>query len=182
MDQDPYRTLGVSSSASDDEIKKAYRTLAKQWHPDRNPDDPDAETRFKEIGAAFEILSDPDKKALYDEFGAIGLQSGFDPTYARRSSSSGGIPSGFGDGIDLDDLFGGFFSGMDRIDRGLRRLGPSSASTSKLRPAADSTRCRSATAAPSMCGSLPGSATKRRCGSRVEAAPILAPANRAICF
>ncbi|MEO0603558.1 MAG: J domain-containing protein [Myxococcota bacterium] len=112
MNQDPYRVLGVPRDASDDDIKKAYRTLAKQWHPDRNPDNPEAEARFKEIGSAFEVLSDPEKKALYDQFGAKALEPGFDPHFARRTT---GVPPGFGaDGIDLDELFGGFFSGMDR--------------------------------------------------------------------
>jgi len=113
MDPDPYRVLGVANNASDDDIKKAYRTLAKQWHPDRNPDNPEAETRFKQINSAFGILSDPERRARYDEFGPIGLDPGFDPDYARRASARG-VPPGFGaDGIDLDDLFGGFFSRMD---------------------------------------------------------------------
>ncbi len=114
MNQDPYRVLGVPRDASDDDIKKAYRALAKQWHPDRNPDNPDAAARFKEIGSAFDVLSDPQKRRLFDEFGPIALESGFDPDYARQASSRG-VPPGFGaEGIDLDDLFGGFFSQMDR--------------------------------------------------------------------
>lgn len=117
MNADPYRVLGVSPSASDDDIKKAYRTLAKQLHPDRNPDDPEAEARFKEVGSAFAVLSDPDKRALYDEFGAISLEPGFDPNDARQAAR--GVPPGFeggfsAEGIDLDGLFDGFFSGMDR--------------------------------------------------------------------
>ncbi|MEN0065096.1 MAG: DnaJ C-terminal domain-containing protein [Myxococcota bacterium] len=123
MNQDPYRVLGVARDASDDDIKKAYRTLAKQWHPDRNPDNPEAETKFKEIGAAFDVLSDAEKRNLFDEFGPVSLEPGFDPTYARRTAH--GAPPGFGaDGIDLDDLFGGFFSQMGRGPQATRaRLG-----------------------------------------------------------
>ncbi|MCY4527358.1 MAG: J domain-containing protein [Anaerolineaceae bacterium] len=69
MDRDPYQVLGVSRSASDEDIKKAFRRLAKRWHPDANPDKPQAETRFKEISSAYEILEDPEKRKLYDRYG-----------------------------------------------------------------------------------------------------------------
>ena len=70
---DPYETLGVSRSASQDVIKRAYRKLAKKYHPDRNPNDPEAERRFKEVQQAYEILSNAESRAQYDRFGEAGV-------------------------------------------------------------------------------------------------------------
>jgi molecular chaperone DnaJ len=81
--QNLYSLLGVGRNASADEIKKAYRRLARKYHPDRNPGDAKAEERFKEISVAHDILSDPAKRGLYDEFGMEGLQAGFDAGRAR---------------------------------------------------------------------------------------------------
>jgi molecular chaperone DnaJ len=83
--RDYYEVLGVSRNASEQEIKSAYRKLAMQHHPDRNPDDPDAEEKFKEASEAYAVLSDAEKRAAYDRFGHAGLGgaggfSGFDPT------------------------------------------------------------------------------------------------------
>src|SRR5918992_6060370 len=98
--RDPYRTLGVDRKASDEEIKKAYRKLARQYHPDRNPGDTSAEERFKEVQEAYSILSDADKRKAYDSGGGIfGAGGGFDPGAFR------GNFGGFGD--ILSDLFGG---------------------------------------------------------------------------
>src|SRR5207248_5563723 len=98
--KDPYATLGVAKNASAEEIKKTYRKLAKKLHPDVNPGDKKAEERFKDVSAAFEILGDPKKRALYDEFGEVALSHGFDEEKAKKyrayqRAASGGGRAGF---------------------------------------------------------------------------------------
>ena len=119
--RDYYEVLGVSKSASDEEIKKAYRKLAKQYHPDMNPGDKTAEAKFKEVNEAYEVLSDKDKKARYDQFGHAGV----DPNFNPGAGGFGGFGGGFG-GMDFDlgDIFSSFFGGGAGGGGGARRNGP----------------------------------------------------------
>lgn len=126
-ERDLYDVLGVPRSATADDIKKAYRRLARKYHPDVNPNDKRAEEKFKEVTAAAEVLQDPKRRALYDEFGADSLRSGFDAAKAdayrqwkRQGAPQGGMPFDFGDfqevrvgdygtfdfGSIFEDLFG----------------------------------------------------------------------------
>lgn len=100
--RDFYEVLGVQKGASDDEIKKAYRQQAKKYHPDLHPNDAQAEAKFKEVNEAYEVLSDKDKKARYDQFGHAGV----DPNFG----AGGGSP--FGQDIDFGDIFSSFFGGF----------------------------------------------------------------------
>jgi curved DNA-binding protein len=115
--KDYYKTLGLEKSASDDEIKKAYRKLALEYHPDRNPGDAKAEDKFKEINEAYQVLSDPDKRAHYDRLGSAyssweghgGRSSGFDwGDWSYGQPGSGGVRVEYGGNVE--DLFGGGFS------------------------------------------------------------------------
>ncbi len=107
--RDYYEVLGVEKSASADEIKRAYRKKAMQYHPDRNPDNPEAEAKFKEAGEAYEVLSDEDKRARYDQYGHAGVDPNFGAGYGGGYGGGGfGGFSGFGDFGDIfSDIFGG---------------------------------------------------------------------------
>ena len=110
--RDYYEVLGVDKSASAEEIKKSYRKKAMKYHPDRNPGDKEAEEKFKELGEAYEVLSDDDKRSRYDQFGFAGV----DPNYgAGQGGGFGGGFGGFGGGFggfgDFGDIFGDLFGG-----------------------------------------------------------------------
>ena len=105
--RDYYQVLGVEKGASTDDIKKAYRKLALKYHPDRNPDNKEAEEKFKEAAEAYEVLSDDEKRARYDQFGFAGV----DPNYGSGQGGYGGGFGGFGDFGDFGDIFGSFFGG-----------------------------------------------------------------------
>jgi len=110
--RDFYEVLGVQKGASEDEIKKAYRKMAKQYHPDLHPGDAEAEAKFKEVGEAYEVLSDPQKKARYDQFGHAGV----DPNFGAGGAGGwGGADVDFGDIGDIfSSIFGGGFGGGGR--------------------------------------------------------------------
>ena len=106
--RDYYEVLGVQKSATAEEIKKAYRKAAMKYHPDRNPGDKEAEAKFKEVGEAYEVLSDDSKRQRYDQFGFAGV----DPSYGGGGNGPYGAGfSGFGDFGDFGDIFGEFFGG-----------------------------------------------------------------------
>ena len=104
--RDYYEVLGIEKNASDDDVKKAFRQMARKYHPDLNPNDSEAEAKFKEVNEAYEVLSDKEKRAKYDQFG----HSGVDPNFGAGGAGYSGFGSGFDMG-DLGDLFGSFFGG-----------------------------------------------------------------------
>ncbi len=120
--RDYYEILGVNKSASTDEIKKAYRKVAMQYHPDRNPGDKAAEEKFKEAAEAYEVLSDADKKAQYDRYGHAGVSGNGRGGFGGGGMNMEDIFSQFGD-IFGDDLFGSFFGGGQRSGGAQRRAG-----------------------------------------------------------
>lgn len=115
--RDYYEVLGVKRDASADEIKRAYRSLAKKYHPDMNPGDKEAEVRFKEVGEAYEVLSDTDKRRKYDQYG----HAAFDPA-SGAGSGFGGF--GGGEGFDFGDIFSSFFGGGSTGSRRSQRTMP----------------------------------------------------------
>src|SRR4051812_20064521 len=110
MKMDYYEVLGVERTADDGELKSAYRKLAMQFHPDRNPNNPEAEERFKACSEAYQVLSDPDKRAAYDRYGHAGVNG--------ASGFGGGSPFQQG---DLGDIFGDLFGEMFNMGSSQRR-------------------------------------------------------------
>lgn len=131
MAKDFYEILGVSKNASKEEIKKAYRKLARKWHPDINPGNKEAEQKFKEISRAHEVLGKEEKRKLYDEFGEEGIQAGFDAEKARQykqweafqQGSRARSAEGFGQYQSYEDVFGNLF-GFGREAGGFKTTGP----------------------------------------------------------
>ena len=121
---DHYAALGVARDASADDIKRAYRKLARQYHPDVNPGNKEAEEKFKQISAAYDVLSTPDKRKLYDEFGSEGLRGGFDPEQARsyrryrEDRATSGAPE---QDVPFDFDFGDLFGARARSSRAPRQ-------------------------------------------------------------
>ncbi|MGN1051678.1 MAG: molecular chaperone DnaJ [Acutalibacteraceae bacterium] len=114
--RDYYEVLGVEKGAGDDEIKKAFRKAAKKYHPDLHPGDKECEAKFKEVNEAYEVLSDSEKRARYDQFGHAGV----DPNFG--AGGPGGSP--FGGGFDVEDIFSSFFGGFGGFGGNRRSANP----------------------------------------------------------
>jgi len=132
LTEDLYRILGVEKSATEGEIKKVYRKLARELHPDRNKGNKEAEERFKKVSAAYAVLGKPEKRKLYDKYGVDGLRDGFDPAVWERAQGFGRRPGGgSGEPVDfggfsgfggMEDIFETLFGGAARGGRGTRRV------------------------------------------------------------
>ena len=124
--KDYYEVLGVPKNASEQDIKKAYRSMAKKYHPDRNKDNPEAEAKFKEVQEANEVLSDPQKRAAYDQYGHAAFENGGSGAGGFGGQGFGGQSFGGAGGFDFEDLgdifgsFGSFFGGRGQQSQGPR--------------------------------------------------------------
>jgi curved DNA-binding protein len=135
MPRDPYEVLDVKRDASEADIKKAYRKLARDYHPDRNPGDKQAETRFKEVQDAYDVLSDKEKRAQYDRFGFAGPQAGF-PGGGQTFHWGGGAPGGF-EGVDpaqAEEFLSQIFGGLGGMGGGFNRRARPGARTRQAAP------------------------------------------------
>src|SRR3954453_17297048 len=155
--RDPYSVLGVDRKASAEEIKKAYRKLARQYHPDRNPDDPKAEERFKEIQSAYDIVGDPDKRKQYDRggifFGSGGRGGGPSAGGGGQGGFGGFEAGGFGD--ILSNLFGGAAKGGARKPDATRGPDLEAEVTISFDQALEGTQVPLSVAVPSRCTTCP---------------------------
>lgn len=150
MGVDYYNVLKVGRGATDEDLKKAYRRLAMKWHPDKNPaGKKEAEAKFKQISEAYDVLSDPEKRQIYDQFGEDGLKSGLDFASASASAAAG-APAGAGGGFRFNpraaedifaEIFGGGSGGFGREGGGFRVSGNGEAGSRKEAPVENRLAC-----------------------------------------
>ncbi|MFN3695941.1 MAG: DnaJ C-terminal domain-containing protein [Pseudobdellovibrio sp.] len=171
--KDFYQLLGVTKSSSADEIKKSYRKLAMQYHPDKNPGNKAAEDKFKEISEAYEVLSDPEKKKVYDQFGHAGLGGA---GHSFGGGSQGGNPFGrsgnpFG-GADINDLFGDMFGDVFGAGRRSGSFGGSAGARSRQQKGSDLRYTLTITFEEASAGCEKIISFMRQVGSKEEAAKL----------
>jgi molecular chaperone DnaJ len=185
IEKDYYKALGVKKDASQADIKKSYRKLARQWHPDKNPGDAKAEERFKEVSEAYDVLSDEDRRKEYDEARSLFGSGGFGRPGGRAGAGRAGGPGGFdlgdlfgntggaggtttGDG-GLGDLFGGLFGGGRHRPGPVRGANVDSEVTLSFTDAADGATVPLRLTSPASCGTCHG--TEARPGSTPKVCP-----------
>ena len=195
VDKDFYAILGIAKDASDADIKKAYRKLARQYHPDTNSGDAAAEKKFKDISEAYSVLSDADERQQYDAIRAMGGGARFAPGGGGAAGGNGGFedlfgglftgntgrhaggfnPSAGGIPPEFADLFGGGFGGVARVPADTRRRARTApqppASRSPVPSAAPPSACANPTAKSSTFASPPASRTARRSACAARASP-----------
>ena len=173
--RDPYEVLGVPRAADDAQIKKAFRTLARELHPDVNTDDPQAEEKFKQAAEAYEILSDPERRATYDRYGHEGLRSGgYQPNFDQFGSLGDLFEAFFGGGAG-GGMFGGGAPRGPAPRRGRRRRARARPRAGRGRRSLRRQPTRRSTAASTATATAPSQARRSRPASAAAAPDVARP-------